>query len=176
MVPTADSVPLRNKQDLLNHSMKDSATRTIHEALLLRYGSEAIYSQGTDSATRLKLIRHMSSAYLPTAAVWEHVFTLERARDDLAEKPLLRAVYEYWRGVDGISAASAWAGWLMDHGDGKGATQVISSAMVQLGAEDKIRLTKAWSLLLSGSQMKDEDGDDFEAEDLPLELEHVALH
>jgi len=63
----------------------------------------------------------------------------------------------------------------VDHGDGKGATQVISSAMVQLGAEDRIRLTEAWSSRLAGSQMKDEDGDDFEAEDLPLELEHVVL-
>ena len=159
----------------MNHSMKDSATRTIHETLLLRYGSEAIYSQGTDSTMRLKLIRHMSSAYLPTAAVWEHVFNLERALDDLADKSILGPVYEYWRAFDGISAASAWAGWLMDHGDGKGATRVISNAMVQLGAEDKTRLTEAWSSQLAGSQMKDEDGDDSEAEDLPLELEHVVL-
>jgi U3 small nucleolar RNA-associated protein 6 len=176
VVPITDTNPLRIEQDLLNHSMKDSATRTIHETLLLRYGSEMIYCRGTDNATRLKLIRHMSNAYLPTAAVWEQVFTLECARDDLAEKSLLRAVYEHWRAVDGTSAGLAWAGWLMDHGDGKGAAQVISSAMVQLGAEGKIRLTDAWSSRLTGSQMQDEDGDDFEAEDLPLELEHVVLH
>ncbi|KAF8556325.1 hypothetical protein OG21DRAFT_1459349 [Imleria badia] len=160
-------------EDLLSHSIKDSATRTIHETLLLRYVSEAIYSQGTDSTTRLRLIRHMSSAYLPTAPVWERVFTLESAHDDLAEKSLLRVVYEYWRVVDGISAASAWAGWLMDHGDGKRATQVISSAMVQLDIKDKIRLTEAWSSRLTGSQTKDEDEGASEEEDLPLKLDVV---
>lgn len=151
--------------------MKNSATRTVHETLLLRYVAEVVYSQGTDSPTRLRSIRHVSTACLPTAAVWKRVFDLERARDDLAEKSLLRAVYGYWRAVDGISAASAWAGWLMDHGDGKGATQVISSAMVQLGAEDKIRLTEAWNSRLTGSQTKDDDGDTSEEEDLPLTLE-----
>ena len=173
MVPITDSIRYATKKDLLSHSMKDSATRAIHETLLLRYASEAIYSQGTDSTTRLGWIRHMSSAYLPTAPVWECVFTLECARDDLAEKSLLHAVYEYWRVMDGISAASAWAGWLMDHGDGKGATQVISSAMVQLGAEDKLRLTEVWSLRLTGSQTKDEDGDVSGEEDLPLTLDVV---
>jgi U3 small nucleolar RNA-associated protein 6 len=162
-------------EDLLNHSMKDSATRTIHETLLLRYVSEVIYSQGTESTTRLKRIRHMSSAYLPTATIWGRVFTLERTRDNLGDKSLLRVVYEHWRVMDTISAASAWAGWLMDHGDGKGATQVISSAMVQLSAEDKIRLTEAWSSRLTGSQTNDEDGDASEEEDLPLTLEQVAL-
>lgn len=120
---------------------------------------------------RLKLIRHISNAYLTTAAVWERVFMLERARDGLADKPLLRAVYEYWRVADSISASTAWAGWLMDHGDGKGATQVISNAMVQLGAEDKNRLTEAWNSRLTGSQTNDEDGDASEEEDLPLRLE-----
>ncbi|KAH0827941.1 U3 small nucleolar RNA-associated protein 6-domain-containing protein [Lanmaoa asiatica] len=164
---------LRNEKDLLNSSMKNSTTRTIHETLLLRYVSEAIFSQETESATRLKLTRHISSAYLPTAAVWERVFTLESARDGRADKSLLRAVYEYWRAVDGTLAALAWAGWLMDHGDGKGATQVISNAMVQLGAEDKVRLTEAWSSRLTGSQTKDadEDGDASEEEVLPLALE-----
>ncbi|KAG6375433.1 U3 small nucleolar RNA-associated protein 6-domain-containing protein [Boletus reticuloceps] len=164
-------------EDLLHDTMKDSATRTIHDTLLLRYVSETIYSQETDSATRLKLLRHISSAYLPTAPVWERVFTLERVRDELADKSLLRAVYEYWRALDGISATTTWAGWLMDHGDGKRATQVISSAMVQLGAEDKVRLTEAWSSRLTGSQKEDEDedgdGDASEEEGLPLQLEHV---
>ncbi|KAF8134593.1 U3 small nucleolar RNA-associated protein 6-domain-containing protein [Boletus edulis] len=162
-------------EDLLHHTMRDSATRTIHETLLLRYVSETIYSQETDSATRLKLLRHISSAYLPTAPVWERVFTLECVRDELADKSLLCAVYEYWRALDGISATSTWAGWLMDHEDGKRATQVISSAMVQLGAEDKVRLTEAWSSRLTGSQKEDEDedGDASEEEGLPLQLEHA---
>ncbi|KAG9316692.1 U3 small nucleolar RNA-associated protein 6-domain-containing protein [Chiua virens] len=157
-------------QDLLNHSMKNSATRPIHETLLLRYVSEVIYSQGSDSTTHLELIRHISTAYLPTAATWERAFTLERERDDRADKSVLRAVYEYWRVVDGISAASIWAGWLMNHGDGKGAMQVISSAMIQLGAEDKTRLTKAWNAQLMGNQTVDEN-DDVSEVDLPLTLE-----
>lgn len=151
--------------------MKNSATRTIHETLLFRYVSGVVCSQGTDHASRLKLVRHISTACLPTAAIWERIFSLERARDDLADKSLLRAVYEYWRSLDGVSAASAWAGWLMDHGDGKGAAQVISSVMVQLGAEDKIRLTEAWNARLTGNQTKNEDGDVSEEEDLPLQLE-----
>lgn len=175
MVLTADTHLLRNGKDLLRHSMKDSATRTIHKTLLLRYISEAIYSQETDSSTRLKLIRHMSSSYLPTAPVWERTFTLERARDDLADKSILRAVYEYWRVLDGISAPSAWAGWLMDHGDGKGATQVISNAMAQLGTEDKTRLAEAWGSRLAGSRTEDEDGEVSEQEDLPLTLDNAAL-
>jgi len=157
-------------EDLLNDSMKNSATRTIHETLLLRYVSEVVYSQGTNNAMRLGLIRRICNAYLPTATVWECVFALERARDDLADKSLLRAVYEYWRVVDGISATSAWAGWLVDHGDGKGATQVISSAMVQLGTEDKIRFTEVWNSRLTRNEAKDEDSD-ASVEDLPLQLE-----
>lgn len=172
MVLVTDTNPLRNEKDLLNQSMRDSVTRTLHETLLLRYVSEAIYSQESDSAMRLRLIRHISSTYLPTAAVWERAFTLERARDGLADKSLLRTVYEYWRAVDGISAASAWAGWLMDHEDGKGATQVISNAMVHLGAEDKIRLTEAWNSRLTGNRTKeDEHGDASEEEHFPLRLE-----
>lgn len=150
--------------------MKNSATRTIHETLLLRYVPEVVYSQGTDGGTRLRSIRHLSTAYLPSASVWERAFTLECARDDLAEKSLLRTVYESWRALDGISAALAWAGWLMDHRDGKGATQVISNAMVQLCAEDKNRLTKAWSSRLTGGQIQDDD-DDASDEDLSLQLE-----
>jgi len=158
-------------EDLLNDSMKNSVTRTVHETLLLRYASEVIHAQGTDSVARLKLIRRISTAYLPTVAVWERVFTLERARDDVADKSVLRAIYEYWRAMDGTAAALSWAGWLIDRGDGKGATQVISSATVQLCAEDKTRLTEAWNARLSGDQTKDEDDGVSEEEELPLTLE-----
>ncbi|KAG8214000.1 hypothetical protein J3R82DRAFT_10751 [Butyriboletus roseoflavus] len=136
-----------------------------------------VASQDVDGAEKIWLwgLDHQSSNTEDRQAVYEPSgsasFTLERARDGLAEKPLLRAVYEYWRAVDGISAATAWAGWLMDHGDGKGATQVISNAMVQLGTEDKIRLTETWNSRLTGSQTKDKDGDGSEEEDLPLRLE-----
>ena len=124
---------------------------------------------------RLKLIQHIFTAYLPTATVWERVFTLGCTRDDLESKSFLRAVYEYWRAVDGVSAASAWAGWLMDHGDGKSAAQIVSCTMVQLGAEDKVRFTEAWNARLSRNETKDEDGDASDVEHLPETMESISL-
>ncbi|KAF9227279.1 hypothetical protein BS17DRAFT_878240 [Gyrodon lividus] len=154
-------------EDLLNQSMRNSSTRPIHETLLLRYASDVIYSQQTDSSARLKLVRHISSAYLPTKTVWERLFGLECARNELAEKVILNAVYEFWRAVDVVSAASAWAGWLMDHGGGNEAMKIIGRTMAQLAPEEQVRFSEAWSSRLKDDQTNDGDGDSSCEEDMP---------
>ncbi|KIK98666.1 hypothetical protein PAXRUDRAFT_823638 [Paxillus rubicundulus Ve08.2h10] len=165
--PTNPEVQQAEYKVLLHQSMKNSTTRLIHEALLLRYCSDVIYTQHTDNSARLKSVRHISTAYLATKAVWERVFGLECARNELADKPILSAVYEFWRALDGVSAASAWAGWLVDHGDGKEAMKIVARAMAQLTPEEQERCSHAWSSRLKGDQTNEGDGDS-SREDMPL--------
>ncbi|KAH7888620.1 U3 small nucleolar RNA-associated protein 6-domain-containing protein [Phlebopus sp. FC_14] len=146
-------------EDLLKQSVLDSSSRTIHETLLLRYASDVIYSEHTDVPRRRKLVRQISSAYLPTKLVWQRIFTLECAREDLADKTVLSTTYEYWRPVDGIQATLAWAGWLMDRGDGKEAVKVIGSAMAQLTTDQRSQLSQLWSSRLKDDNRETEDDD-----------------
>ncbi|KAF9237504.1 U3 small nucleolar RNA-associated protein 6-domain-containing protein [Melanogaster broomeanus] len=153
-------------EDLLKQSMRTEATRHIHETLLLRYASDVIYSQQADRHPRLKLVRHVSSAYLPTKAVWECLFALESARNEFAKKPILSTIYEFWRALDCVSAASAWAGWLMERGEGKEAMNTIGRTMSQLAPEEQVRLSGVWSSRLKGEQTNDGDGDSSGEEDV----------
>ncbi|KAF8842981.1 hypothetical protein BDN67DRAFT_1030869 [Paxillus ammoniavirescens] len=157
---------------LLHQSMGNSSTWPIHETLLLRYCSDVIYTQQTDNFARLKSVRHISTTYLPTKAVWERLFGLECVRNELADKPVLSAVYEFWRALDGVSAASAWAGWLVDHGDGKEAMKIVARAMAQLAPEEQERFSHAWSSRLKGNQANDGNSDSSgEEEDMSLRLD-----
>lgn len=128
-----------------------------------------LYSEHTPNSARLRLVRQISSSYLPTKAVWERIFALECGRKDSAGKQVLSAVYEPWRAIDGVLAASAWAGWLADHGDGKQAMKIIGGAMAQLDMEQRVQLSQAWSSRLE--ETNEEDGDSAaDDKEMPLTL------
>ncbi|KIJ67863.1 hypothetical protein HYDPIDRAFT_107389 [Hydnomerulius pinastri MD-312] len=161
-------------EDLLKQSVSNSSTRSIHETLLLRYASDVVYSERTDSSSRLKLVRQMSSAYLPTKAVWDHLFTLECARKESADKLLLSTIHEYWRAVDGVQAALSWAGWLIERGDGKEAMKIIGGAMAQLPSGERAQLSLAWSSRLKSESEKEGDSEGSSGEEDVSLSEHVV--
>ncbi|KAH7926525.1 hypothetical protein BV22DRAFT_1008879 [Leucogyrophana mollusca] len=162
LVPDAEDVQ-GVYEGLLKESMRDSSLRTVHEMLLLRYTSTILYGSGAsashDSHRRLKSIRRMSNAYLPTARVWSQVFSLEVARGDASDGDLLGVVYENWRSTDGVNAALGWAGWLMDHGRGQEAMKIVTAVMGQLDLEQRATLENQWKQRIDGAG-GDDDGDD----------------
>ncbi|KAI6169399.1 U3 small nucleolar RNA-associated protein 6-domain-containing protein [Pisolithus thermaeus] len=137
-------------ENLLEQSMQDSSTRSIHESLLLRYISDVVYSEYIDGVERCKLVRRLPVAYLPTKTVWEHLFSVESTRGDDVQKTLLNTIYQHWQVLDGVTAAMTWAGWLVDHGDGKEAMKIISKAAAHLTTEERARLQQMWNSRLNG--------------------------
>ena len=150
------SYPL--SQDLLKKSIQDSSTRSIHETLLLRYISDVVYSKRIDETERHKLIQNIPIAYLPTKAVWEHLFSLG-CLDENVSKTILCTIYGHWRNVDGVRAALEWAGWLAEHGDGREAMKVIKAATVQLSPAERAQLNQLWNSRLNQGRRNDENGE-----------------
>lgn len=151
---------LSSFENLLDQSMRDSSTRSIHESLLLRYVSDVVYSEGMCGAERCKLIRRLPAAYLPTKAVWERLFSFQSTRGDDAQKTMLSTIYQYWQALDGIPAAMAWAGWLVDHGDGKEAMKIISKAAAHLPNEQRAQLQQMWNSRLNGGNGEEDKGEE----------------
>lgn len=163
-------------ENLLEQSMQDSSTRSIHQSLLLRYISEVVYSECIDDVERCKLVRRLPVAYLPTETVWEHLFSLESTRKKGVQKTMLNTIYQQWQAFDGARSAMAWAGWLADHGDGKEATKVISKAVAHLPSEERVRLQQMWnSRLNEGKREEDEREETSTAVEETLEGMPVTL-
>jgi len=139
--------------------MQDSSIRNIHETLLLRYISDVVFSKRIDDAERHKLIQTIPITYLPTKAVWERLFSLGCLCENVG-KTVLWNIYEHWRNVDGVRAALEWAGWLTDHGDGKEAMKVITTATAQLPSAERGHLNQLWN-----SRLNQDMGDGEEAEE-----------
>lgn len=156
-------------ENLLEQSMQDSSTRSIHESLLLRYISDVVYSEYIDGVERCKLVRRLPVAYLPTKTVWEHLFSLESTRGDDVQKTLLNTIYQHWQAFDGVLAATAWAGWLVDHGDGKEAMKIISKAAAHLPNEERARLQQMWNSRLNGGKREKD-----EREETPSAVEETV--
>lgn len=156
-------------ENLLEQSMQDSSTRSIHESLLLRYISDVVYSEYIDGVERCKLVRRLPVAYLPTKTVWEHLFSLESTRGDDVQKTLLNTIYQHWQAFDGVLAATAWAGWLVDHGDGKEAMKIISKAAAHLPNEERARLQQMWNSRLNGGKREKD-----EKEETPSAVEETV--
>ncbi|KAG1716655.1 hypothetical protein ID866_533 [Astraeus odoratus] len=66
-------------ENLLKQSMENPSDRSIHQTLLLRYVSDVVYAECSDSANRHNLIRKIPIAYMPTKTVWESLFSHESA-------------------------------------------------------------------------------------------------
>lgn len=148
--------------------MRDSALRAVHDALLVRrvrglYGDAPGYADhergpaltdthglhhsaagpasqpGMAPAERAADVRRMARDWFPTGRVWAEVFT----RED--EREVLEAVYDLWRRMDGVEACTAWARWLIEHGDGARAVEVIRGARGWLGADDREEVERRWA-------------------------------
>ena len=135
--------------------MQDSSIRNIHETLLLRYISDVVFSKSINEVERHKLIQKMPITYLPTEAVWARLFSLGCLGENVG-KDMLCTIYEHWRNVDGVRAALEWAGWLSEHGDGKGAMKVIKTATALLSSAERGHLNQLWNSRLNQDR---EDGE-----------------
>ena len=117
--------------------MCDAALRDVHQSLLLRI-AESIGKRrlGNTTAECRARVEHIAKRCLPSARVWETVFSAltsasaeaeiddEDDEDDDGDKgvggereeeeELVREVYEYWRGTGEVEEATlAWARWLL---------------------------------------------------------------
>lgn len=148
--------------------MQDPSNKRVHDTLLFRYVSDVVYADHVDDVTRHKRIRKIPTAFLPTSTLWEHLFSLESAREQGTSKAVLSTVYEHWQAIDLIPAVVTWAGWLADHGDGKEAVGIMSRASARLSSEERVQLDRSWNSRLDGTRNgeKDERGSENEEEDL----------
>lgn len=111
--------------------MRDAALRDVHQSLLLRI-AESIEKRSRLVSTTAECrgrIEHIAKQCLPSARVWESVFSAltsneveaeddedddKRRRGEQEEEELVREVYEYWRGTGKVEEATlAWAKWLL---------------------------------------------------------------
>lgn len=123
-------------QTLLKESMA-AGLLAIHEELLINF-VQRLYKDrrgpktGLDSDQRTKRsewdrVRHMDDAYLATGNVWREVFRLEE-QAEVGGEATLRTTFESWRRKDKDGASLEWAAWLLRHGKGKEASELISGA------------------------------------------------
>ena len=118
---------------LLAESMRDAALRDVHQSLLLRI-AESIGKRSRLASTTAECrgrVEHIAKQCLPSARVWESVFSAltsteveaemdkegsdsDKRRGEQEEEVLVREVYEYWRGTGEVEEATlAWAKWLL---------------------------------------------------------------
>ena len=108
---------------LLAESMRDAALRDVHQSLLLRIAESIEKRSGLASTTAecRGRIEHIAKRCLPSARVWERLFSAltsteveAEIADEDEDEELVRAVYEYWRGTGEVEEATlAWAKWLL---------------------------------------------------------------
>jgi U3 small nucleolar RNA-associated protein 6 len=99
-------------------------------------------------------IRNIACEYLATARVWAKVFSLEVENGD--DHRLLQQIYELWGQKDKVAATVAWGRWLLLHGRGKEATEVVVRARSSLKETERMELEKKWTVILDEVE---EDGD-----------------
>ncbi|TFK44537.1 U3 small nucleolar RNA-associated protein 6-domain-containing protein [Crucibulum laeve] len=161
------AVSLRTHEGLLKESMGDSSLRAVHEMVLMRYvtvlheemkvpvAGVTSDQEAKASAKWQHSIRHMAGKYLTTGRVWQKVFTVVEGTDEAlwateadGKRAVLSEVYEQWRKNDGIEATVGWAGWLMGHGKGKEATEVVMSARSWVSEGERTELEERWKGVL----------------------------
>lgn len=103
--------------------MCDAALRDVHQSLLLRI-AESIEKKSRLASTAVECrgrVEHIAKRCLPSARVWERMFSALTSTEVEAEiddeddyEELVREVYEYWRGTGEVEEATlAWAKWLL---------------------------------------------------------------
>ena len=149
--------------------MRDAALRDVHQSLLLRI-AESIEKRSRLASTTAECrgrVEHIAKRCLPSARVWERVFSaltsteLEAKIDNEDEdEELVREVYEYWRGTGEVEVATlAWARWLLVRKKrGDEAMKVISRACGGGGA-----FAHKWAAIVRGLEGHHEGEESAEA-------------
>jgi hypothetical protein len=155
-LPSSSSESWEKFDALLAESMCDAALREVHQSLLLRI-AESIEKRSRLASTTAECrgrIEHIAKRCLPSARVWERLFsalTSTEAEAEIAEEDedeeLVRAVYEYWRGTGEVEEATlAWAKWLLVRKKrGDEAMKAISRACGGGGG-----LARKWAAMVRG--------------------------
>lgn len=108
--------------------MRDAALRDVHQSLLLRIAKRS--RLGRTNAECRGRVEHIAKRCLPSARVWESVFSAltstevevemdhededRRKQEEQEEEVLVWEVYEYWRGTGEVEEATlGWAKWLL---------------------------------------------------------------
>lgn len=135
--------------------MGDGSLRGVHESLLMSYvtvmheamGEEVTSDQASKiSAKWMDEVRLIGRSYLTTSRVWQRLFGMIVGSDTWKEgkEDVLRAIYEEWRGKDGVEAVIEWGRWLVGHGKGEEAGRVVAGATRVLGEEEGRDVEKRW--------------------------------
>jgi U3 small nucleolar RNA-associated protein 6 len=178
-LPSSSSGSWEKFDALLAESMRDAALRDVHQSLLLRI-AESIEKRSRLTSTTAECrgrVEHIAKRCLPSARVWESVFSAltsteveaeiddededeGKRRGEQEEEALVREVYEYWRGTGEVEEATlAWAKWLLVRKKrGDEAMKVISRACGGGGA-----LAHKWAAVVRGLEGHQEEEESTEA-------------
>ncbi|KDQ57693.1 hypothetical protein JAAARDRAFT_35378 [Jaapia argillacea MUCL 33604] len=135
-------------EQMLKESMRDSSLASVHEKLIIQYVS-TLHSDGEENFSNV--LSHIAKNCLPTEKVWSEVFTrLGGSKADIAGRSveaekILSEVYEKWKTKNGLEASLAWAAWLLEHGNGKKAKEVIGRTRSVLSDDDRSELDRRWA-------------------------------
>lgn len=128
-------------QRLLKESMQDVSLQGVHEALLVRYvsvlhevgvepNSGLMSDQEKGRVNWLDWIRHMAKSYLTTGRVWRQVFArVSEACEEEEKEKVLGEIFKWWRKDEGVEATIEWGRWLLVHGKGREATEIVMKGM-----------------------------------------------
>ena len=161
--------------------MRDAALRDVHQSLLLRI-AESMEKRSRLAGTTVEWrgrVEHIAKRCLPSARVWESVFSALASTEGEAEideedededkgrrgvpevELLVREVYEYWRGTGEVEEATlAWAKWLLvSKKRGDEAMKAISRA----GGGGGGTLSQKWAAIVRGLEEHKEEEESAEA-------------
>ncbi|KAL6308122.1 U3 small nucleolar RNA-associated protein 6-domain-containing protein [Sparassis latifolia] len=137
-----------------------AAWSAVHEVLLVRYAAAVLALADGDlgaatAAARVQRVRHIATAYMPSAKVWARVFAqaaaaMQSGLQGDAELRVLEEVYEYWRREDGVAATAEWAKLLLRRGKGKEAQAAVMRARSWLTADESGEVERRWAIDLEG--------------------------
>lgn len=111
---------------LLRESIGDGE---LHTTLLLHYVTQILHPAGAPPgpATRAADLRRVTRTYLATGRFFRVVFAHEAGLSDEGAEGVLEIVYEGWRRREGEGAAAraTWRDWLVGHGQGRRAAEML---------------------------------------------------
>lgn len=139
----------------------------MHEALLDLYASALFTTAATTSPSDTDLlaaVRHIKTAYMPTAHTWAHLFTLVTSTSasptatasNTSNAPLraLAEIHRHWSQLDAIESSVSYASWLLkSQKKAKEALEVIKGVK---GEEEKEVVERRWREAINHSGLKDE--------------------
>ncbi|KAI0093162.1 U3 small nucleolar RNA-associated protein 6-domain-containing protein [Irpex rosettiformis] len=155
---------------LLNESMRmqDAPSfRIVHNGLLHHYLSTTPLKTLTD-------FRQLVTSCLPDSSTYAECFrsltcsTSTSSNDDITANAVLKEVYETWKRLDVVTSSLEYASWLVSHGEGKEASEVVLRARAEVGmGERREALDGGWRAVLAnmgGDELEVEKSDEGDVE------------